>query len=356
MSCFLHGLFYAMNLLSAVSLFSLILGSVALPPPRPQASQTSFGLVGYAKAGPGGFGETTGGQGGKIFDVTNDKELQRAIKDKSSEKKIIYIHGTVALSKRFNIPSDTSVIGTGSGGILTSHGINVKNVTNVIIQNLKISRILDNDGITIQNATRVWIDHNEFESDCCTGGPDVYDGQIDVVRATDFVTISWNYFHDHWKSSLVGNKDSLRQVDDGHLRVTYHHNYWKNEATRGPAGRFGHQHIFNNLYEDFLYQAIHSRSDNQVLVEANVFRGKCTEALSTYGLVIPMDSPNTSPEGDEEIDGFANLGAENDFGSCKVNITKEGHFTSVPYQYSLTPLSEVEQAVRQGAGIGKLEI
>jgi pectate lyase len=35
-------------------------------------------------------------------------------------------------------------------------------------------------------------------------------------------------------------------------------------GTRGPAGRFGHQHIYNNLYEDFLYQAIHSRSDNQV--------------------------------------------------------------------------------------------
>lgn len=81
------------------------------------------------------------------------------------------------------------------------------------------------------------------------------------------------------------------------------------EGTRGPAGRFGHQHIFNNLYEDFLYQAIHSRSDNQVLVEANVFTGKTREALSTYGLVIPEDSPNTSPDGDFEIDGFANLGA-----------------------------------------------
>jgi pectate lyase len=229
-------------------------------------------------------------------------------KDKS-QKKVIYIQGTIALSSRLKVPSDTSIIGTGPGGILTSNGINVKHVTNVIVQNLKISRILDNDGITIQNSTLVWIDHNEFESDCCTGGPDKYDGQIDVVRATDFVTISWNYFHDHWKSSLVGNKDSLRDVDDGHLRVTYHHNYWKNEATRGPAGRFGHQHIFNNLYEDFLYQAIHSRSDNQVLVEANVFRGKCSEALSTYGLVIPMDSPNTSPDGDKEIDGFANLGA-----------------------------------------------
>jgi pectate lyase len=63
------------------------------------------------------------------------------------------------------------------------------------------------------------------------------------------------------------------------------------------------------LYDDFLYQAIHSRSDNQVLVEGNVFTGKTKEALSTYGLVIPQDSPNTSPDGDFEIDGFANLGA-----------------------------------------------
>jgi pectate lyase len=83
----------------------------------------------------------------------------------------------------------------------------------------------------------------------------------------------------------------------------------KNRGTRGPAGRFGHQHIYNNLYEDFLYQAIHSRSDNQVLVEGNVFSGKTREALSTYGLVIPEDSPNTGPDGDFEIDGFANLGA-----------------------------------------------
>lgn len=123
------------------------------------------------------------------------------------------------------------------------------------------------------------------------------------------MTVSWNYFHDHWKSSLVGNDDTLRDTDFGHLHVTYHHNYWRNEGTRGPAGRFGHQHIYNNLYEDFLYQAIHSRSDNQVLVEGNVFRGNTTEALSTYGLVIPMDSPNTCVCGDEELDGYANLGA-----------------------------------------------
>ncbi len=73
--------------------------------------------------------------------------------------------------------------------------------------------------------------------------------------------------------------------------------------------------MYNNLYEDFLYQAIHSRSDNQVLVEGNVFKGNTSEAISTHGLVIRWDSPNTCEwteetcVGDEELDGFANLGA-----------------------------------------------
>jgi pectate lyase len=125
------------------------------------------------------------------------------------------------------------------------------------------------------------------------------------------------------------------------------------------------------LYEDFLYQAIHSRSDNQVLVEGNVFAGKTKEALSTYGLVIPEDSPNTGPGGDLEIDGFANLGAsrssyqvilqkaltipaENDFGKATVNITQVGNFTKAPYRYKLTPLKQVSKVIKAGAGLGKI--
>mgnify|MGYP001299393795 CR=1 FL=1 len=126
---------------------------------------------------------------------------------------------------------------------------------------------------------------------------------MDVIRASDWITVSWNYFHDHYKASLVGNNDQFRAIDFGYLHLTYHHNYFRNLGTRGNAGRFGHQHLYNNYYKDFRYQAIHSRSDNQVLVEGNVFTGDTREALSTYGLVIPEDSPNTSPLGDFEIDG-----------------------------------------------------
>lgn len=234
-----------------------------------------------------------------------------------------------------NIDPSKSIIGVGKGAEITGAGISIVNATNVILRNFAIRKIVDNDGITIQNSTRVWIDHNgrltfielfviylqclEFSSEISVDiGPDYYDGQLDIIRASDWITVSWNYFHDHWKSSLIGNSDALRAVDSGHLHVTYHHNYWRNSGTRGPAGRFGHQHIYNNLYQDFLYQAIHSRSDNQVLVEGNVFTGNTREALSTYGLVIPEDSPNTSPDGDYELDGFANLGSKNDFGKARV--------------------------------------
>ncbi|KAF2003568.1 polysaccharide lyase family 1 protein [Amniculicola lignicola CBS 123094] len=309
-----------------------------------------YSLVGFAKNNP--IGPTTGGKGGKTVVVKDVASLRAAIGD--DVPRIVIAKGTFNLTKtRLLVGSHKSLIGYGKGAEIVGAGITVANKTNVIIQNLGIRFILDNDGITLTNSTRVWVDHNEFESDM-NHGPDYYDGQCDIVRGSDWVTVSWNYFHDHWKSSLVGNSDVLRSVDQGHLHITYHHNYWRNEGTRGNAGRFGHQHLFNNFYKDFRYQAIHSRSDNQVLVEGNVFRGDTPEPLSTYGLVVPMDSPNTSPDGDYEIDGFANLGAKNDWGHGKINITQWGNFTRAPYKYKLTALRDVEKVVKSGAGLGKI--
>ncbi|KAK7190904.1 pectate lyase [Paraphaeosphaeria sporulosa] len=342
--------------LSVFALSTSLLGASA----RPKASD--YSLAGFAKDNP--LGVTTGGAGGETITVTTPAALKAAIAD--TAPRTIYLTGNFTLTGRLSIGPNKSLIGTGPGANILANGFNIKSVSNVIIRNIGIRGITGNDGITIQNSTRVWIDHNEFESGGFpANGPDAYDGQCDIIRASDWITVSWNYFHDHWKSSLVGNSDALRDVDQGHLHVTYHHNYWRNEGTRGPAGRFGHQHVYNNLYEDYLFQAIHSRSDNQVLVEGNVFRGNTSEALSTYGLVIPNDSPNTSPDGDYELDGFANLGAkwrehdtnlivENDWGPASINITRVGNFTKAPYKYTLTALGDVEKVVKAGAGLGKI--
>lgn len=333
--------------LSVLPFITLALSVSAAPPGK------GFGLEGFAKDNP--LGPTTGGAqpGSRTVTVTTVPEFLAAIN--GTAPTIIKAKGTFNFTSRPKIGSNKSLIGSGKGAWITGAGINIVNATNVIIQNFGIRGIKGNDGITIQNSTRVWIDHNEFTSgNFPADGPDEYDGQCDIVRGSDWITVSWNYFHDHWKSSLVGNNDQFRAIDFGHLHVSYHHNHWSNEGTRGPAGRFGHQHIYSNLYEDFLYQAIHSRSDNQVLVEGNVFTGKTREALSTYGLVIPEDSPNTSPDGDFEIDGFANLGAKNDFGTATINITQVGNFTRAPYKYNLTPLKQVSKVVKAGAGLGQL--
>ncbi|KFY14214.1 hypothetical protein V492_02779 [Pseudogymnoascus sp. VKM F-4246] len=315
----------------------------------PNCKQKASALEGYAKENP--LGETTGGAGGTTTTVTAAAALATAVQ--GVDPLTIVIKGDFDLPSRLTVGSNKSLIGHSSGATITGAGVTIKGADNVIIQNLYIHDILDDDCITIHSSTRVWIDHNEFSSDI-DGGPDKFDGQVDIIHASDYVTVSWNYFHDHWKSSLVGNSDANSDEDFGHLHVTYHHNHWNNMGTRGNAGRFGHQHLYNNFYNDFHYQAIHSRSNNQVLVEGNVFRGDTPEALSTYGLVIPMDSPNTSPDGDYEIDGFANLGAENDFGTAGVNITQKGDFTEAPYKFILTELASVEEVVKAGAGTGKI--
>ena len=50
------------------------------------------------------------------------------------------------------------------------------NATNIIVQNLRFTGVLDNDCMTIQNTTRVWIDHNDLSSNpnIIKNGPDLY--------------------------------------------------------------------------------------------------------------------------------------------------------------------------------------
>lgn len=201
--------------LSIFALSTSVIGGLALPK-KPKGPD--FSLAGYAKDNP--VGTTTGGASGETVTVTTPSALTSAVA--GTTPRTIYLSGTFNLTSRLSIGSNKSLIGKGAGANILSNGFNIKSQSNVIIRNLGIRGITGNDGITIQNSTRVWIDHNEFESgNFPAAGPDEYDGQCDIIRASDWITVSWNYFHDHWKSSLIGNSDALRDVDQGHLHVTY---------------------------------------------------------------------------------------------------------------------------------------
>jgi pectate lyase len=182
----------------------------------------------------------------------------------------------------------------------------------------------------------VWIDHNSFSSDR-DHGKDYYDGLLDINHGSDYVTVSWNTFKDHYKGSLVGHSDNNASEDTGHLRVTYHHNWFNNVNSRIPSLRFGTGHFYDN-YVVGADTAVHSRMGAQMLVENNVFR-TTTVAVTTNR--------------DSDVDGYANLRG-NDLGGAATEISQVGTFTAPPYSYTAEPASSVVASVTSGAGAGKL--
>jgi pectate lyase len=84
------------------------------------------------------------------------------------------------------------------------------------------------------------------------------------------VTVSWNVFKEHNKTSLVGHSDT-HAADRGRLKVTYHHNWFQSDS-RLPRVRFGEVHVFNNFYDGVKTYGVASTMDAAVVVEANYFR------------------------------------------------------------------------------------
>ena len=289
-----------------------------------------------ADSSPVGFGAgTTGGGSAAAVTVSTLDAFKSAVTGSSS--KVVKVSGLISLSGQVDIGSNTTVLGVGSASGFTGGGLRLKKVTNVVVRNLNISKpVAPADGITVQASTKVWIDHNAFSSDL-DHGKDYYDGLLDINHASDYVTVSWNTFKNHYKGSLVGHSDNNASEDTGHLRVTYHHNWFDQVNSRIPSLRFGTGHFYDN-YVVGAETAVHSRMGAQMFVQNNVFRD--TEVAVTTNR-------------DSDVDGYANLSG-NDLGGAATEISQVGTFTSPPYSYTAEPASTVVASVTSGAGTGKL--
>ncbi|SFF33963.1 pectate lyase family protein [Streptomyces mirabilis] len=312
--------------LAAVTAAALTVTTALVLPSSASAADTS----------PVGFGAgTTGGGGVAAVTVSTLDALKAAVTGDTA--KAVRVNGLITLSGQVDIGSNTTVLGEGSASGFTGGGLRLKKVTNVVVRNLNISKPLrPADGITVQASTKVWIDHNAFSSDR-DHGKDYYDGLLDIDHGSDYVTVSWNTFKDHYEGSLGGHSDNSASEDTGHLRVTYHHNWFDNVNSRIPSLRFGTGHFYDN-YVVGADTAAHSRMGAQMLVENNVFRAT-TVAVTTNR--------------DSDVDGYANLRG-NDLGGAATEISQVGTFTTPPYAYTAEPASSVVASVTSGAGAGKL--
>ncbi|TID27353.1 putative pectate lyase A [Venturia nashicola] len=302
-------------------LFSGDIGAAESSQATAKATVRDVATVGYATMNGG----TSGGKAGAIVTVSTLAELEKAAA--AAGPAIIMVSGKIATPGKVRIGSNKSIIGKDSKAELAGVGLSIRNVHNVIVRNLKIHhvRALQGDAIAIQASTNVWIDHVDVSSDK-EHGKDYFDGLIDATHAADFVTISNNYIHDHYKASLVGHSGNNGAEDTGHLRITFANNLWHNINSRAPSLRFGTVHVFGSFFLNVM-NGINVRKGAQVLVEQNKFKG-CLKPLYS------VDSTGTA------------VHRGNDFGANVTATIELGTRRAVPYKYALPELDELKIIAR----------
>ncbi|KAF3905081.1 hypothetical protein AA313_de0209418 [Arthrobotrys entomopaga] len=280
-----------------------------------------------------GFGAgATGGGSGSGITVTSCSALAAAAKNGG----VIRVSGQLSGCGVIDLQSNTSLLGVGSNSGIINGGIRIKNASNVIVRNLIFTPASKGDAISLDGASRVWIDHNNLHSLGLVGGKDDYDGLLDITHASNLVTVSWNKFYDHWKASLVGHSDNNASQDTGFLKVTYHHNDWNNVNSRLPSIRFGTGHIYSSCFTNCPTSGVHSRMGAQVLVE------NCSFTNVPRACVTHLDS---------KIDGYLTERNNIFSGTSTTLITQTSNF-SPSYSYTMTSASNVCGCVAGSAGVG----
>jgi pectate lyase len=256
---------------------------------------------------------------------------------------------------------------------------------NIIVRNLKIDTPWDvnpeddanayADGMTISRSQNIWIDHvslSDGDTPDSLATDTRHDGNLDIVRGSDYVTISNCFFGDHGKNSLVGNGDSGRAwSDQDRLHVTFTGLWWYGIASRHPLVRFGQLHTFNNLMQGATVTATYGhkfeggldvRYQSDVISENNyhlftglklkevcgkVAGGKDGKGFRGAGNVFISDKTD---DGKAWSGGAVSI--DTALSAC-AELPAAGAWTP-PYVYSLKDAAAARTAIEAGTGAGHI--
>ncbi len=331
---------------------------------------------GFVTLGEGISGGADMGSGNYEVGVSTGVQIQNALSsvEFSDRPLTLYVDDLITWensnNSNINIQrDDVTLVGRSGNAGLEGVGLELGNgASNVIIRNLELRLVPqahgEGDLINLDgrngDVSNIWIDHNEMynsrtaptEAGCGMDEnchKDYYDELVSGRGAVKNVTISYNYLHDSWKTSLWGSSDSAEE--DAGRTITFHHNYWHNNNSRMPLFRYGEAHVFNNYYHDVDGSAINSRMGAEIRVDGNVFEN----------VNHPITSQFSEERGfwDVEDNIFENVTAS---GSCPttgsecLGAHEESTTAYIPgYVYDIMPASEVRDYVVQYAGLGVID-
>lgn len=344
-------------------------GGSADPLTEPLADPHSDTPIGYAAMNGG----TTGGFGGDTVheyvlseysswseESTAGEALYQVLKDHDDadgDGLVVYVDVTVTPDQvdesKIDVKdvSNVSILGVGDSGEFDGIGFKVTRSENIVFRNLNIHHVSQGEGDALEvteQSSNVWIDHNDFSSEKEGVDKDFYDGLVDIKHGSEYVTVSWNRFSDHWKTSLVGHNDSAGSAPDN---ITYHHNLFSNLNTRVPLIRHADVHMLNNVFEDIDGSAINARMGSRVLVEGNHFDNVGSGEVDSHDGQI--QGPVGWWYGSSET-GYWNLVDNTFVDTPHEHLNSTTDFT-VPYDYAAQSPADAKADVEVHAGTGVID-
>lgn len=300
---------------------------------------------------------------------------------------------------QFQVPPNTSLLGVGADAKLVDGYLSLNTFSptfgktvrsNIVIRNIEFQAPQDlapawdptdtstgawnarYDAISIVTSRAVWIDHCTFSDGAHEDSAEPtpfsgkhvqrHDGLIDIEDGADAITLSYNVFRRHDKTSLIGSGDGgdkgNENFERGRERITFFANLWEDSTQRAPLARWGSFHLLNNVYRgdamaaDYpLHYFIGAGTGSSILSEANVFE-------PTGGSATSLKSRLVSPSGGAEFhDASSWLLGDPLLG---LDTLAGGSATlgwSPPYSYQTGISAAVVSAhVDANAGAGKLAI
>ncbi|NSL56602.1 pectate lyase family protein [Uliginosibacterium aquaticum] len=249
---------------------------------------------------------------------------------------------------------------------------------NVIVRNLWIQTNFDvqpegssdayYDGMVVAMAQNVWIDHvtvtdGQYKDKDLSGTR--HDGALDIVRGSDYITVSNSAFIEHGKTTLVGNADSRDWSDLNRLHVTFKANYYADVASRLPRVRFGQVHVFNNYIEGDRESSTATKFENgigmaikgDVLIESTLWEIQptkeseaCKKVVTDHGSSLAFRQNRSWIKSSKYLPAGADV--SNMLTGCGYASTKNW---TPPYAYQVesAPLN-LACIVKNGAGAGKV--
>ncbi|WP_432153857.1 pectinesterase family protein [Streptomyces tricolor] len=293
---------------------------------------------GFASVNALGQNGTYGGRGGEIVTVKTLADLEKYA---TAEKPyIIVVAAAITMDpvgKEIRVRSDKTIIGSGTSGQIVGGGFFLgPGVHNVIIRNLTIrdayqgvwnDKEHDYDGIQMDGAHHVWIDHNDIRH--------MADGLIDSRKDTTYLTVSWNRLGQENKAFGIGWTENTT------ADITVHHNWIRETEQRNPStDNVAHAHLYNNYLQDEPGTAIrasygtYARGRTSMLLENSYFEGLADPVIKD-GTATLVQRGNV----------FSGTGGRNESGGTGAAWDPKSF-----YGYTLDKAADVPSVVTSGAG------